>query len=98
RFFREAYSAEQVLSDLSEQARGFTETEPLLRTILQLIGETFHVETLAVFLRKDNVFRLQQAYGLAGTLDVLLPENSSTVQTLVRSGGSPRLVSRGSPA
>ena len=30
RFFREAYSVDQVLLELSEQARSFTETEPLL--------------------------------------------------------------------
>ena len=40
RFFREAYSVDQVLVELSEQARSFRETEPLLRTITERISQT----------------------------------------------------------
>ena len=50
RFFREAYSVDQVLTDLSEQARSFTETEPLLRTIVERIGQTLHVERISFLL------------------------------------------------
>ncbi len=39
KFFREAYDAEVVLSELSEQARGFTETGPLIETISRRISE-----------------------------------------------------------
>ncbi|HEY6375448.1 MAG TPA: GAF domain-containing protein, partial [Edaphobacter sp.] len=63
RFFREAYSTEQVLSELSDEARTFTEVAPLLNTITQRIGSTLHVERIAVFLRSGDTFRLQLATG-----------------------------------
>ena len=57
RFFREAYSTEQLLSELSDEARTFTEVSPLLNTITQRIGDTLHVDRIAVFLRSGDTFR-----------------------------------------
>ncbi len=57
RFFREAYSVDQVLVELSEQARSFTETEPLLRTIIERISQTLHVERIAFLLRRGHLFQ-----------------------------------------
>ena len=91
RFFREAYSVEQVLNELSEQVRGFTETGPLVRTIINRISETLHVETIAVLLRKGHVFRLQYAQGLAGADGLALSDHSSTIHTLVRGEGPARV-------
>lgn len=84
RFFREAYSTEQVLSELSEEARNFTETGPLLSTITQRISDTLHVDRMAVFLRAGDVFRLQTAMGVDLTSPVLLPAQSATMTTLSR--------------
>ena len=83
RFFREAYSVDQVLVDLSEQARTFTETEPLLRTITERIGQTLHVQRISFLLRRGNLFQLQYAPGTVGPADVYLAENSSTVRALI---------------
>jgi phosphoserine phosphatase RsbU/P len=91
RFFREAYSVDQVLTDLSEQARSFTETEPLLRTIVERIGQTLHVERIAFLLRRGNLFSLQYAQGIPATIDVSLADNSSTIRALAV-GGSPKQV------
>lgn len=63
RFFREAYSSEQVLSELSEEVRNFTEVTPLLTTITQRIGDTLHIDRIAVFLRTGDTYRLQLATG-----------------------------------
>jgi sigma-B regulation protein RsbU (phosphoserine phosphatase) len=82
RFFREAYSVDQILVDLSEQARSFTETEPLLRTITERIGQTLHVERISFLLRRGKLFQLQYAQGIPTTIDVSLPENSSTMRAL----------------
>jgi sigma-B regulation protein RsbU (phosphoserine phosphatase) len=82
RFFREAYSVDQVLVDLSEQARTFTETEPLLRTITERIGQTLHVNQISFLLRQGNLFQLQYAEGMVDPTDVYLAENSSTVRAL----------------
>jgi sigma-B regulation protein RsbU (phosphoserine phosphatase) len=82
RFFREAYSVDQVLVELSEQARTFTETEPLLRTITERISQTLHVERIAFLLRQGKLFQLQYAQGIPNTIDVSLAENSSTMRAL----------------
>lgn len=85
KFFREAYDAEMVLSELSEQARGFTETGPLIETISRRISEVLHVKEVSVFLRGGSVFRMQQALGSAGQEPLMLDERSSTIRNLMRS-------------
>jgi len=82
RFFREEYSVDQVLVELSEQARTFTETEPLLRTITERISQTLHVNRIAFLLRQGKLFELQYAQGIPITTDVALPENSSAMRAL----------------
>jgi phosphoserine phosphatase RsbU/P len=88
RFFREAYSTEQLLSELSEEARNFTEVAPLISTITQRLGETLHIDRIAVFLRAGDTFRLQLATGaslLPGSAGMLsLPAASKTIATLSR--------------
>jgi sigma-B regulation protein RsbU (phosphoserine phosphatase) len=56
RFFREAYDAERVLTDLSDEVRTIVETDTLLDTVLERIGTTLHVERLAVYLREGEGF------------------------------------------
>ncbi len=63
KFFREAYNAEMVLSELSEHARRFTERDPLIETVSRRISEVLHVPLVAVWLRGSNTFHLQQAVG-----------------------------------
>jgi sigma-B regulation protein RsbU (phosphoserine phosphatase) len=82
RFFREAYSVDQILIDLSEQARSFTENEPLLRTITERISQTLHVQQISFLLRSGKLFQLQYAQGVPGVGNVSLPENSSTMRSL----------------
>ncbi|HMF53522.1 MAG TPA: hypothetical protein VK593_04180, partial [Edaphobacter sp.] len=85
RFFREAYSAEQLLSELSDEARNFTEVEPLLTTITHRLGETLHIDRIAVFLRSGDTFLLQMATGLPLTsAGFTLPAASATITTLTR--------------
>lgn len=86
RFFREAYSAELMLAELSDQARTFTETEPLLKTITNRLSETLHIDRIAVLLRNGHTFALQQSVGLNGNfpVPVLLADNSQTIHNLNR--------------
>ncbi len=51
RFFREAYNAEQILSDLSEKVRTIVETRPLLETVAERISESLHVPRVALMLK-----------------------------------------------
>jgi sigma-B regulation protein RsbU (phosphoserine phosphatase) len=96
RFFREAYSVDKVLVELSEQARTFTETEPLLRTITERISQTLHVERIAFLLRQGKLFQLQYAQGIPSTLNASLAENSSTMRALAIDR-SPKRVFRDHP-
>jgi phosphoserine phosphatase RsbU/P len=84
RFFRESYTSELVLHELSEQARTLTESASLLSTISRRISEILHVPQIAVLLRGGQVFRLQQSVGFDIALPVTLSENSQTVQSLIR--------------
>ncbi len=88
RFFREAYSTEQLLSELSDEARNFTEVAPLINTITRRLGDTLHIDRIAVFLRTGDTFRLQLATGaplLPSTAEIFsLPAASTTIETLSR--------------
>jgi sigma-B regulation protein RsbU (phosphoserine phosphatase) len=88
RFFREAYSTEQLLSELSDEARNFTEVAPLINTITKRLGDTLHIDRIAVFLRTGDTFRLQLATGappLPSTAEIFsLPAASTTITTLAR--------------
>ena len=88
RFFREAYSTEQLLSELSDEARNFTEVAPLISTITQRLGDTLHIDRIAVFLRTGDTFRLQLATGaslLPGTAELFsLPSASTAIANLSR--------------
>jgi sigma-B regulation protein RsbU (phosphoserine phosphatase) len=104
RFFREAYSAEQILSDLSEEARNFTEVTPLLTVIAQRIGDTLHIDRIAIFLRVGDIYRLQLATGIPATPimspmlgSMALAASSATITNLAR-GRIPTLVYRDDPA
>jgi phosphoserine phosphatase RsbU/P len=101
RFFREAYSTEQLLSELSDEARKFTEVTPLLETITRRLGETLHIERIAVFLRSGENFQLQLATGtpmLPGAAQIFsLPAASTTITNLSRAKG-PANVYRDDPS
>jgi sigma-B regulation protein RsbU (phosphoserine phosphatase) len=84
RFFREAYDAEQILSELAMQVRTMVETRPLLQTVVQRVAETLHVPRVAILLNEGG--RLQPAYavGYAALPQVVIPEDSVTVRRLRR--------------
>jgi sigma-B regulation protein RsbU (phosphoserine phosphatase) len=86
RFFREAYSSEQLLSELSDEARTFTESGPLLETITGRIGSTLHIDRIAVFLLSGESFQLALATGAAlpASHSFSLPAASTTITTLAR--------------
>jgi sigma-B regulation protein RsbU (phosphoserine phosphatase) len=90
RFFREAYRAEQVLSDLSNQARRFVDAGPLLETVTHRIAETLHVPRISVLLRYANGYRLEHAGVGVGAAVVLEQEARSVAQ--LRAARGPAVV------
>jgi sigma-B regulation protein RsbU (phosphoserine phosphatase) len=82
RFFREAYNAEQILSDLSEDVRTMIETKPLLETVSAKISESLHVPQVALLLKNGNAFHPAYALGYENALSVALAETDKTIEKL----------------
>jgi len=56
RFFREAYEADAILSDLALKVRTIVETGPLLETVATRIAESLHVPRIAILLDDGDRF------------------------------------------
>ena len=82
RFFRDAYNAEQILSDLSEKVRTIVETRALLETVASRIAESLHVTRVAVLLDGSGPYRPACALGYRATPEVVFPESAFTVRWL----------------
>ena len=85
RFFREAYNAEQILSDLSEDVRTMVETKPLLETVSHKISESLHVPQIALLLKNGNGFQPAYALGYNDAPEMFFKETGVTIERLKRS-------------
>lgn len=84
KFFREAYNAEQILSELGEEVRKIIETKPLLETVAQKISESLHVPRVALLLNQNGHYCLAYAHGYSEEPVVTFAEQSATVRQLQR--------------
>ena len=84
RFFREAYDAEQVLSELSEGVRSMVEVPSLIRTVADRISETLHIPRVAVLLGERGPYRPAYALGYGSAPDIVFPPGAGTVKVLAR--------------
>ncbi|HEY0459356.1 MAG TPA: SpoIIE family protein phosphatase [Pyrinomonadaceae bacterium] len=84
KFFREAYNAEQILSELSEDVRTMVETKPLLETVSNRISESLHVPQIALLLRNGDGFKPAHALGYEISPPVELSESDKTIEKLRR--------------
>ncbi|HEX4810196.1 MAG TPA: SpoIIE family protein phosphatase [Bryobacteraceae bacterium] len=82
RFFREAFNAEQILSELGSQVRRIVDTGSVLKTVAHRISESLHVPRVALLLNNGGIFELAYAVGCSGSAGVGLSEDSLTVQHL----------------
>lgn len=82
RFFREAYNAEQILSELSEDVRTMVETGPLLKTVAGKISESLHVPQVALLLKNGSNFVPAYAVGFDTQPPVELPTDSKAIRKL----------------
>lgn len=82
RFFREAYNAEQVLSDLGDQVRGIVESRSLIETVATRLSETLHIPQVAVLLGGSGPYRPAFALGYGTPPDVSFPQGTGTVKVL----------------
>jgi sigma-B regulation protein RsbU (phosphoserine phosphatase) len=82
RFFREAYNAEQVLSELSDQVRSIVETRSLIETVAERISETLHIPQVAVLLGSSGPYRSAYALGYGTPPDVVFPPGAGALKVL----------------
>ena len=82
KFFREAYNAEQILAELSEDVRTMVETKPLLETVATKISESLHVPQVALLLRNGDGFIPAHALGFDTPPAVELPTQSRAITKL----------------
>jgi sigma-B regulation protein RsbU (phosphoserine phosphatase) len=82
RFFREAYEADAILSDLAGRVRTIVETGPLLETVATRIAESLHVPRIAILLHGEGSFRPAYALGYREPPDAAIPGDGITVARL----------------
>jgi len=82
RFFRDAYEADAILSDLATRVRTMVETGPLLETVATRIAESLHVPRIAILLDGEGTFRPAYATGYRTPPAVAIPAESVTVKRL----------------
>lgn len=79
KFFREAYNAEQILTELSEEVRTMVETQPLLEKVSNKISESMHVPQVTMLLRNGDSFQPAYAVGYENLPIVALDKNDKTI-------------------
>jgi sigma-B regulation protein RsbU (phosphoserine phosphatase) len=91
RFFRDAYNAEAVLSELSEQVRSIRETGPLVETVCEQISSTMHVSKIAVLLESNGRFETSYSRGLEGVPMAAFAKDAGVISYLHFAKDAPRV-------
>ena len=91
RFFREAYNAQLILEDLSENVRAIVDEKQLFQTVARRISESLHVPQFAVLLHGEGKFQPVYCLGLEIQSGLALPEDSTTVDIVKRSAEPPQI-------
>ncbi len=89
RFFRDAYDAELVLSELSEQVRTIRETQPLVETVCGRITDALHLSRISVLLENGGQFRTCHATGFSIEPKVDFANDSAVIGHLRESQAPP---------
>ncbi len=84
RFFREAYQAEIVLSDLSQRVRTIIETKPLLESVAHSLASTLHIERLAMVVERSGSFHVAFGLGFPEPPDVAFAFSGGAASALQR--------------
>lgn len=82
KFFREAYNAELILAELSEDVRTMVETKPLLETVSNKISESMHVPQVALLLKNGDAFQPAYVLGYENQPSAALKENDKAIEKL----------------
>ncbi len=84
RFFREAYQADRILSELSENVRSVTDVGKLFEMVARRISESLHVERVAALMREDGGYVPAFALGYAPAPAVRFAADGAVTEELAR--------------
>jgi sigma-B regulation protein RsbU (phosphoserine phosphatase) len=84
RFFREAYEADAILSELAIKVRTIVEIGPLLETVAGRIAASLHVPNIVILLNEGGAFRPAYALGYPAPPVASIGEESLTLRRLRR--------------
>lgn len=83
RFFREAYDAELILTDLGSSVSGIRDVKTLLHTVAERISTSMHVDKIAVLLERGRRYEPAYAVGYDGAQPaVALAPETATIRHL----------------
>ncbi len=83
RFFREAYDAELILTDLGNSVSSIRDVKTLLQTVAGRIATSLHVDRIAVLLERGTRYEPAYALGFNGTAPaVTLARDTATIRYL----------------
>lgn len=82
KFFRDAYDAEQILSELGDQMRSIVEPRRLLEKVCGSIAGSLHVPKVAALLQDHGCFKPAYALGYDSALDVAFTEPASALERM----------------
>lgn len=81
-FFREAYNAEQLLLELSDNVRSIIEPGPLLATVAERISQSLHVPRVAVLTDGRSFYEPAYAVGFEHRPEITFARDAATVRRL----------------
>lgn len=83
KFFREAYNAERILSELNENIRTIIDEPKLLETVATTLSTSLHVPCVAIFLNREGTLTPAYAIGCKMTDGAHLAESGFVVHQIV---------------
>ena len=89
RFFREAYNAELILTELSNSVASMRDVKMLVETVARRIAASLHVQQIAVLLDRNGRYQPVYAMGFNGPPPVEFTRSASTIRLLRQMGSSP---------
>ena len=89
KFFREAYDAEIILTELSSSVASMRDVRMLVETVARRIASSLHISQVAVLLDRDGKFQPVYAMGYGEGIEVEFPRSASTLKLLRQMGSSP---------
>ncbi len=83
RFFREAYNAELILTDLGSSVAGIRDVKMLLETVTRRIAFSLHVDKIVVLLERGSRYELAFALGMeSAAAPIVLSHEAATIRML----------------